>query len=46
MIVDSELFNTLRKLAATLIEEFDSTMERVENPNHTADLPGWQDYFW
>jgi hypothetical protein len=46
MVVDSELFDTLRKLAATLIEEFDGAMNRVENSNHTADLPGWQDYFW
>ena len=46
MIVDSELFDQLRKLAYTLIEEFDNSMERVENPNHTADLEGWKDYFW
>lgn len=46
MVVDSELFDTLRKLAATLIEEFDGAMDRVENPNHIADLPGWKDYFW
>ena len=46
MIVDSELFDTLRKLAYTLIEEFDNSMDRVENPKHTADLNGWKDYFW
>ena len=46
MVVDSELFDTLRKLAATLINEFDTAMERVENPKHVADLDGWRDYFW
>lgn len=48
MIVDSELFDQLRKLAARLIDDFDSSMTRVENPNHVhaGDLPGWSDYFW
>ena len=46
MIVDSELFDQLRSLAATLINDFDSSMDRVENKNHTADLEGWKDYFW
>ena len=46
MIVDSELFDQLRKLASTLINEFDGSMTRVENPKHTADLNGWKDYFW
>ena len=46
MIVDSELFDQLRNLAATLINDFDSTMDRVENKSHTADLKGWKDYFW
>ena len=48
MIVDSELFDQLRKLASTLINEFDGSMTRVENPKHihAGDLPGWSDYFW
>ena len=46
MIVDSPLFDQLRKLASTLINDFDSTMERVENKKHVADLNGWKDYFW
>ena len=46
MIVDSELFDTLRKLSATLINEFDYSMERIENPKHVADLDGWKDYCW
>ena len=47
MIVDSELFDQLRKLASTLINEFDGAMTRVENPKHihAGDLPGWSDYF-
>ena len=46
MIIDSPLFEQLRNLSATLINEFDDSMTRVENPKHTADLEGWQDYFW
>jgi len=46
MIVESELFDKLRELAGDLVSLFDTKMTRVDNPNHTADLEGWTDWFW
>ena len=46
MIVESVLFDKLRELAGDLVSLFDTKMTRVDNPNHTADLEGWTDWFW
>lgn len=44
--MESELFDRLRKLSAELIAVFDRSMTRYDNPQHTADLEGWSDWFW
>jgi len=44
--IESPLFDRLRNLSEEICNVFDSSMERYENPKHTADLNGWEDHFW
>ena len=45
-MIESELFDRLRNLSQELISLFDRSMTQYDNPEHTADLEGWSDWFW
>ena len=46
MMIESPLFDKLRKLAEDLISLFDEHMTPAVNLKHIADLEGWSDWFW
>jgi len=47
-MIESELFDRLRKLAVQLRTNFTKHLDPYEEDKHqhADDLPGWEDYFW
>lgn len=45
-MIESPLFDKLRELSHEIRSVFDAYMDPYDNPKHTADLNGWEDWFW